>query len=283
MTTRAEDVHDGTGGGQRANPAHIFAEEVARGFAEFFDFETFHAESFHDAIAADGFLKDLAEVGEASAAGFGGAADAAGQLCDGPDDEGHENSRADGHAPVNYEQHGDEDDQAENLAEEIREIIGEGAAHLLDIGDYRGHDAADGIVMEEADGLLHDFGVHAIAEIGDAGEADILNQGAAEIFREGLHQENKKQREREHGPDVVNARGNEIVHVHDAIGAGNLEEDEFLQRGVRIQNHVESGLDGERDQAFGDAHDGHEQNARRERERVGSEKTRGAAAVLRFG
>ena len=74
----AEDVHDGAGGGHGADPAHIFAEEIARRFAELFDFETFHAESFYDAIAADGFLKDLAEVCEAGAAGFGGAADAAG-------------------------------------------------------------------------------------------------------------------------------------------------------------------------------------------------------------
>ena len=112
--------------------------------------------------------------------------------------------------------------------------------------------------MEEADGLLHDFDVHAIAQIGDAGEADLLDQSAAEIFRESLHQENEKKGEGEDGPDVVDARRNEIVHIHDAIGAGNLEEDEFLQCGLRIQHDVEGGLDCEGDQTFGDAHDGHE-------------------------
>src|SRR5580698_7881135 len=74
----AEDIHDGAGGGHGADPAHIFTQQVAPGFAEFANFETFHAERFYDAIAADGFLKYLAEVGEAGTAGFGGAADAAG-------------------------------------------------------------------------------------------------------------------------------------------------------------------------------------------------------------
>ena len=239
--------------------------------------------AFHDAIAADGFLKDLAEVCEAGAAGFGGAADAAGEFRDGPDDEGHENGRANGHAPVNYKQHDDEDDEAENLTEKISQIIGEGAAHLFDIGDNGGHDAADGIVMEEADGLLHDLGVHAVAQIGDACEADILDQGAPEIFGDCFDQKNKEQRKREDGPDVVNAGGDEIVHVHDAIGAGNLEEDEFLQRGLRIQNHVESGLDGEGDQAFGDAHYGHEQNAGCKGERVGSEVTEEPPQLFALG
>jgi hypothetical protein len=134
--------------------------------------------------------------------------------------------------------------------------------------------------MEETDRLLHDFHVNAIAQIGDAGEADVLDQSAAEIFRKGLHQENEEQREGEDGPDMVDAGGDEVVHVHDAVGAGNLEEDEFLQRGLGIQDYVESGLDGEGDEAFGDAHDSHEQNAGGERQRVGSEIAQEAAELF---
>ena len=60
---------------------------------------------------------------------------------------------------------------------------------------------------------------------------------------------------------MVHARGNEIVQVDDPIGAGYLKEDELLQRRQRVQDDVKRGLDRERDQTFGDAHDGHEQNA----------------------
>src|ERR1700683_4819141 len=225
----AEDIHNGAGGGHGADPAHIFAKQLARGFAEFANFETFHAEGFHDAIAADGFLKYLTEVGEAAAAGFGGAADAAGQFCDGPDDKRDQDRRADGHAPVNHQEHGDKYDQVENLAKEIGQVIGKGGAHLLDIGDYGGHNATDGIVVKESHGLLDALPVTAVAQVGDAGEADILDQGAAEIFGDRLDQKNEKQGEGEDGPDVVDARGDEIVQVDDASGAGNLEEHEFLQ------------------------------------------------------
>src|ERR1700723_576155 len=137
--------------------------------------------------------------------------------------------------------------------------------------------------MEETDRLLHDFDVNAIAQVGDAGEADVLDESAAEIFGDCFYQKNEKKREGEDGPDVVDARGDEVVHVDDASGAGSLEEDEFLQRGLGIQHYVEGGLDGERDQTFGDAHDGHEQNAGGERERVRSEITQEAPQLFALG
>ena len=110
-----------------------------------------------------------------------------------------------------------------------------------------------------------------------------MDQGAAEIFGNRLYQENEKQREGEDGPDVVNARGNEIVQVDDVIGAGNLEEVELLDRGLRIQDDVESGLDGEGDETVGDAHDGHEQNAASQRAACKERGSAGAAGALRAG
>src|SRR6202044_528691 len=129
--------------------------------------------------------------------------------CDGPDDQRDQDRRADGHAPVNHQEHSDEYDQVENLAKEIGQELGEGGAHLLDVGDYGGHDAADGIVVKESHRLLDDLHVNAVAEIGDAGKANILDQGAAEIFGDRLDQKNKQQGEGEDGPDVVDAGGNE--------------------------------------------------------------------------
>src|ERR1700728_4015697 len=59
-----EQIHDRRSGGERANPTHVFVQQLARGLTEFADFEAFHAEGLHDAIAGDRFLENLAQVRE---------------------------------------------------------------------------------------------------------------------------------------------------------------------------------------------------------------------------
>ena len=103
-------------------------------------------------------------------------ANVAPEFANGPHDQRNENRGPDGHSPINHEQNEYERDQRENLPEEIRQIIGKGAAHLLDVADHRGHHAADGIVVKESDRLLHQLAVHLIPQIRDAGEAHVLDQ-----------------------------------------------------------------------------------------------------------
>src|SRR5258708_36643039 len=64
----AEEVHERSGDHRGTHPAHVFAEQSLRGFAEFANFKVFHAEGFDNAIAADGLLQDLAQVAEAGLA-----------------------------------------------------------------------------------------------------------------------------------------------------------------------------------------------------------------------
>ena len=100
---RAEQVHHRRSDDGGAHPAHVFAQQAARGFLELRDLERLHAEGFDDAIAGDGLLKDLAEFAEARLAVFGGAANLAAELADGKHDQRQENDRAQRHAPVERE------------------------------------------------------------------------------------------------------------------------------------------------------------------------------------
>ena len=145
----AEQIHQRRSGGEGADPAHVFAQQIARGLAELADFESFHSEGFHDAVAADGFLQNLAQVREARTAFFRRVADLPAELADRPNHQRNQNRGTQRHSPVDDQQHGDKRDEAEDLAEEFGEPVGKGAAHLLDIADDRGHHAADRIVLEE--------------------------------------------------------------------------------------------------------------------------------------
>src|SRR5277367_5076498 len=58
----SQHIHERRRNDSRANPAHILAQQSARGFMEFADFEIFHAEGFDDAVASSCFLQNLAQV-----------------------------------------------------------------------------------------------------------------------------------------------------------------------------------------------------------------------------
>ena len=172
----SEDIHHRAGGCQRANPAHVFAAQIARSFAKFPDLEILHAKGFHYAIAADGFLQDLAKVSQPRAAFFRRTANSTGEPADRQQNQRHKHDRADSHAPVNRQQNHHEADQAENLPEKIREVIGKRAADLLHVVDQSGHHATDRIRMEKSDGLLKHSRVSLVPQIGDRGYAGVLNQ-----------------------------------------------------------------------------------------------------------
>lgn len=262
-----ENVHDRRSSNVGAHPAHIFAQELASGFAEAADFEALHAEGFHDAIAGDGFLKDMAQVGEADATGFRGTADFFAKAADGDDDQRDENRGAESEFPIDGEQDGDEGDEREYLAEEIGQEFGEGAADLLDVVNDRGHEAAGGIVLKEADGLLNQAAIDAIAKVHDAGVADVLNHCAAEKFGEGFDEKDGEQGEGEDGPDVTDGVREEGVEI-DGV-AVELDQGEGLRGGARVEDDVDYRDDHQGDEAFGEAEDGHQEYAGDETGEVG--------------
>ena len=60
----AEQVHQWRRHQESAHPAHILPQQFSGSLAELADFESFHSERFHHAVAADCFLEDLAQVGK---------------------------------------------------------------------------------------------------------------------------------------------------------------------------------------------------------------------------
>jgi hypothetical protein len=182
----AEQVHDRRSDDGGANPAHIVAEEAAGSVAEFRGFEILHAEGLYDAVAGRGFLKDLAEVGEASLAVFRRAPDFAAKFADGNDDEREEHGGGERHFPIQPEEHAYKNSEAEAFLKKVGEIFGKRDACTLDIVDGGGEEAADGIVLKKGNRLADDFCVDLVPKIGDRGLPDILDFGEAEIFGDGF-------------------------------------------------------------------------------------------------
>ena len=188
-----------------AHPAHVVAQQLASGVAEFADFEIFHSESFDDAISSGGFLQNLAEVGKASLAVFRGTPNFAAKFSNRDDDKREEHNGGQGHFPVQPKEDTDENDEAESLLKKVGQVFGERDTSAFHVVDSGGEKATDRIVLKEGDGLADDFCVDLIAKIGDCGLSDVLNLRDAQILGDGLCQVQTDQAGTKESRDVVKA------------------------------------------------------------------------------
>ena len=95
--------------------------------------------------------------------------------------------------------------------------------------------------MKKSDGLLHELAVHLIPHIGDAGKADVLDQVAAKKFRSAFDEKQKKKRNREYAPHIVDSMRNERIQKNRVRGSRNLKKDQLLRGGLRVQDDVKRG------------------------------------------
>ncbi len=123
------------------------------------------------------------------------------------------------------------------------------------------------MVLKKSDGLANDFCVDLVAKIGDGGVPGVLNFRYAEVLGDAFGNENDHERDAEDGPDVVNARGKELVEV-DGAAAGNGEQRELSAGGRGSQHVVPRDARHESDEAVGDGHESHKNDANSQAERV---------------
>src|SRR5262249_51466872 len=153
----ADQVHEGRCDGAGTNPAHIFAQEASRGFAELANLKIFHAECLDDTISCGGLLQDLCDVAETELAVLGGAANLAAEFVDRPYDQRKKNACRQRHFPIDDQKNEDEDEKGQPLLEEIDEKLAESRARTIHVVDGYREDFAGRIVAEETHWLAQDF------------------------------------------------------------------------------------------------------------------------------
>ena len=207
-----------------AHPAHSFAEQASGGVAKLANLKIFHSESFHDAVAAHGFLQNLVELAETGLAAFHGAADAPAKFCDRPHDHREEHDGAEGHLPIDLQQHAKKNNEAKDLAENVGQIFGKREPGALDVVNHRGNEAAGGLVLEKCDGLANHALVNFVAQLSDGAVADGLDQHAAREFTERLGEKYDHHGNNDDGFNVVNAVREKFIQVDGMAAEGHGEE-----------------------------------------------------------
>ena len=207
-----------------------------------------HVESFHDAIAGDGLVQDVLNVGELVLAAAGSAAHIAADA----EDRAHSNEPEDredpGQAPAERDHDNHHEGEREGLLQEVGEDRRGHVLHALDVVDEGGEQRAGGVLLEEGDGAAQDRLVEVVAHVGDHAEAGVVGEISAGVVANALEQRGGDEREGDHGPVVVEARRDQVLEGDvDVPARTDFAEQRALfgaaDRGAGVQNVVEDGAD----------------------------------------
>ncbi len=245
----ADEVHQRRGDGLSAHGAEVGAEEFLRCLAEANELPELHVEGLHDAIAGNGFVKDVLDVGEFVLAAAGGAADIAADADNGPGGDGAEGRQHPGEAAAE----GDDDDhhagQGADLLQEIRQDGGGGVLDALDVVDERREQRSGGVLLEERNRAAQDGLVEVVAHVGDHAESGVVREVGSGVVAEALEQGCGHKGEGDHAPVIfdVEERGHQDLRrdVEVPAGADGAEQLGFVGAvgGGGVEDVVEDGAD----------------------------------------
>ena len=230
------------------------------GVAEAAGFVGFGAEGLHHHVAAEGLLQDLVELALAVLGAAGGAADAAADAEGGQHDEGQHEEADEGQLRVLADDHEEQGDRHEDLAQEIGQDVRGGQLHLVDVVHDGRHELAGGVGFEELGALFQDLFEDGVAQVGDGREADIVDEVIAEVVAEPLGEEDGDDGEGHQAGHVVDGDGNDLVEVDGAVEEGDGVEVNRLVGGMDIEDLVEDRPDEQGDHAGGGAGGGHQED-----------------------
>src|SRR6266567_3957372 len=112
--------------GRSCNGAQIGTEQTLRGFAEAGELPGLHAEGFHNAVAGDGLMKNVLDIGQLVLAPAGGAPHAHTDLGGGKNDEGYKQQQQPGQPPPQHDHNTGGKHKSEELLQEFRHYAGHG-------------------------------------------------------------------------------------------------------------------------------------------------------------
>ena len=87
------------------------------------------------------------------------------------------------------EQHEEQEDGGEELAQQVGQDLRGGHLHFVDVVHDGRHQLAGGVRFEELRALLQDLVEDGVAQVGDAGEAGVADQVVAEVIADALEEE----------------------------------------------------------------------------------------------
>src|ERR1017187_1024024 len=193
--------------------AGVVLEQTLRGGLEPKRFIAFGGERFDHHVAAEGFLKNLVELGLALLRAAAGPPYAAAQSHGGQHHGGQYDEADRGQAPIDAEDAVQQENRDKKLAQEVGQYLRGGHLDFIDIVHDGRHQLAGGVRFEELGALFEHLIEDGVAQFGDAGKSRVADQVVAEIVANALDQERQQERGCDHSPGAAVKR-NDMVQIY---------------------------------------------------------------------
>jgi hypothetical protein len=204
-----------------------------------------HVEGFNDAVAGDGFVQDVLNVGELVLPAARGAANIAADAEDrsgGDQAEERQNPRQ---APTERDHDDHHEGEREELLQEIRQDRRRCVLDALNVVDERRKQRTGGVFLEESDRPAQDGLVQVVAHVGDHAETGVVRQIGAGVVADAFQQRGGDEGEGDAGPVIVNPVRNEQLGLEVEMPAfAQFAEERSLfgaAGGAGVEDVVEDG------------------------------------------
>ncbi len=188
------------------------------------DLPGLHAERLHDAVAGDGFVKNVLDVGQFVLSLARGLAHPAPDPSRREDDEGNKQQQHPGQFSAQQHHHERGENQGKELLQEFRQHARHGELHALDVVDDGRNQCAGGVLLKKRRRTPQDGVVEIIAQVGDHAEPGVVHQVSAGVIENSLQDGGGHQREGHHRPGIVKVRRNKLLQVDGVAADGNFEQ-----------------------------------------------------------
>src|ERR1035438_6771977 len=236
---RPERVHEGRTDGGRCYGAQVGAKQSLRGGAESRYFPRLHAEGLDDAVAGDGLVQNVLDIGQLVLAATRSRPNTAADANCRENDEGNKQQEHPSKLPPQKYHQDCGKDEGEELLQELGQDTRHGELHALNVVDD-GRDQRPGcVLLEERNRPAQDRVIQVIAQIGNHAETRMVHQVSSGIVENPLEYGGGNQGIRDDGPCVVKMRGNKTLQVNGLVDLWNREEQDTFRTRRRNQHAIQ--------------------------------------------
>ena len=201
----------------------IRPEEPPRCLLEARHLPALHREGLHDAIAGDGLVQDVLDLGQLVLPMPRGVPHASSHPPRRTDDHRHEEEQH----PCQLAAHDDDEprgeDEGKELLQKLREHRRHRVLHALDVIDDGGEDRAGGVPLEELHGAAQDGLIEVVPHVRDHAEAGVVHQIGAGVVADALEHGGSNEREGDDAPGIVEMRGDKLLQTEVEAAAEEVQ------------------------------------------------------------
>src|ERR1022692_967512 len=256
----AKNIHQRRTDRGRGHGTQVGAEQAARRSAKAGNLPLLAVEGLYDAVAGNGLVQDVLDLGKLVLSMPGSAADTGADLARGINDHGNEQQQHPRQVSAQNHNHGGYRQKSEKLLQKLGQHRGHGVLHPLDVVDDGRKQGSGRVLGEKCCGAAQDCVVKIVAKVSDHAEAGMVHQIRARVVENSLQYGGADQGDRDHVPCIREMRRHQLLQINRMVRNRNGKQLNIFRSGGRIQHAVKDRANQQELERVERSHRSHQQN-----------------------